>query len=95
MLIFCRRWVNGLMAIWAGVILVITACLVPETYPPVLHVHLVIVKNDIGDGEQDANRDGYEWKTADTLVPATTLAIDNWECAEKHVKNTVDDGVIE
>lgn len=30
------RWVNGLMAIWAGAILVITACLVPETYPPVL-----------------------------------------------------------
>ncbi|CAA9958501.1 Benomyl/methotrexate resistance protein [Pyrenophora teres f. maculata] len=30
------RWVNGLMAIWAGVLLVITVCLVPETYPPVL-----------------------------------------------------------
>ncbi|KAF2856344.1 MFS multidrug transporter-like protein [Plenodomus tracheiphilus IPT5] len=30
------RWVNGLMAIWAGVMLVIVACLVPETYPPVL-----------------------------------------------------------
>jgi multidrug resistance protein len=30
------RWVNGLMAIWAGAILVITTCLVPETYPPVL-----------------------------------------------------------
>jgi multidrug resistance protein len=30
------RWVHGLMAIWAGVILVVTACLVPETYPPVL-----------------------------------------------------------
>lgn len=30
------RWVNGLMAIWAGVILVITACIVPETYAPVL-----------------------------------------------------------
>ena len=30
------RWVNGLMAIWAGVLLVTTACLVPETYPPVL-----------------------------------------------------------
>ncbi|KAJ4380648.1 hypothetical protein N0V86_004008 [Didymella sp. IMI 355093] len=30
------RWVNGLMAIWAGVLLVVTACIVPETYPPVL-----------------------------------------------------------
>ncbi|KAH7095935.1 major facilitator superfamily domain-containing protein [Paraphoma chrysanthemicola] len=30
------RWVNGLMAIWAGVLLVVVACLVPETYPPVL-----------------------------------------------------------
>ncbi|KZM24427.1 uncharacterized protein EKO05_0001572 [Ascochyta rabiei] len=30
------RWVNGLMAIWAGGLLIITACLVPETYPPVL-----------------------------------------------------------
>jgi multidrug resistance protein len=30
------RWVHGLMAIWAGVILIVTACLVPETYPPVL-----------------------------------------------------------
>ncbi|KAF1943192.1 MFS general substrate transporter [Clathrospora elynae] len=30
------RWVNGLMAIWAGVLLIITTCLVPETYPPVL-----------------------------------------------------------
>jgi multidrug resistance protein len=30
------RWVNGLMAIWAGVILVVTTCLVPETYAPVL-----------------------------------------------------------
>jgi len=30
------RWVNGLMAIWAGVMLVIVTCLVPETYPPVL-----------------------------------------------------------
>jgi MFS family permease len=30
------RWVHGLMAIWSGVILVITVCLVPETYPPVL-----------------------------------------------------------
>ncbi|KAF9695801.1 hypothetical protein EKO04_005949 [Ascochyta lentis] len=30
------RWVNGLMAIWAGVLLIVTACLVPETYPPVL-----------------------------------------------------------
>ena len=30
------RWVNGLMAIWAGVLLVVTVCLVPETYPPVL-----------------------------------------------------------
>lgn len=30
------RWVNGLMAIWAGAILVITTALVPETYPPVL-----------------------------------------------------------
>lgn len=30
------RWVNGLMAIWAGAIFVITFCLVPETYPPVL-----------------------------------------------------------
>lgn len=30
------RWVNGLMAIWAGVLLVVVTCLVPETYPPVL-----------------------------------------------------------
>ena len=30
------RWVNGLMAIWSGVLLVVTACIVPETYPPVL-----------------------------------------------------------
>jgi MFS family permease len=30
------RWVNGLMAIWAGAMLVIAGCLVPETYPPVL-----------------------------------------------------------
>ncbi|OAL50691.1 MFS general substrate transporter [Pyrenochaeta sp. DS3sAY3a] len=30
------RWVNGLMAIWAGAILIITTALVPETYPPVL-----------------------------------------------------------
>lgn len=30
------RWVNGLMAIWAGALLVLVACLVPETYPPVL-----------------------------------------------------------
>lgn len=30
------RWVNGLMAIWAGVMCVIVLCLVPETYPPVL-----------------------------------------------------------
>ncbi|KAH8727552.1 major facilitator superfamily domain-containing protein [Phaeosphaeriaceae sp. PMI808] len=30
------RWVSGLMAIWSGAILVITACIVPETYPPVL-----------------------------------------------------------
>lgn len=30
------RWVNGLMAIWAGAMLAIVACLVPETYPPVL-----------------------------------------------------------
>jgi len=30
------RWVNGLMAIWSGALLIITACLVPETYPPVL-----------------------------------------------------------
>jgi MFS family permease len=30
------RWVNGLMAIWAGAMLVIAGCLVPETYAPVL-----------------------------------------------------------
>ncbi|KAI8936318.1 hypothetical protein NX059_006734 [Plenodomus lindquistii] len=30
------RWVNGLMAIWSGVMLVVVVCLVPETYPPVL-----------------------------------------------------------
>ncbi|KAG9205887.1 hypothetical protein B5807_09562 [Epicoccum nigrum] len=30
------RWVNGLMAIWAAVLLVVAGCLVPETYPPVL-----------------------------------------------------------
>lgn len=30
------RWVNGLMAIWAGALLVACAFLVPETYPPVL-----------------------------------------------------------
>ncbi|KAL6708520.1 hypothetical protein ACN47E_002783 [Coniothyrium glycines] len=30
------RWVNGLMAIWAGALLIVVACLVPETYPPVL-----------------------------------------------------------
>jgi multidrug resistance protein len=30
------RWVSGLMAIWAGVLLVVTACIVPETYAPVL-----------------------------------------------------------
>mgnify|MGYP004507275877 CR=1 FL=1 len=30
------RWVNGLMAIWSGVLLIVTACIVPETYPPVL-----------------------------------------------------------
>ncbi|KAF1829313.1 benomyl/methotrexate resistance protein [Decorospora gaudefroyi] len=30
------RWVSGLMAIWAGVILVVNTLLVPETYPPVL-----------------------------------------------------------
>jgi MFS family permease len=30
------RWVNGLMAIWAGAMLVIAGCLVPETYSPVL-----------------------------------------------------------
>jgi multidrug resistance protein len=30
------RWVNGLMAIWSGAILIVTTCLVPETYPPVL-----------------------------------------------------------
>jgi MFS family permease len=30
------RWVNGLMAIWAGAMLIIAGCLVPETYPPVL-----------------------------------------------------------
>ncbi|KAF1840823.1 MFS general substrate transporter [Cucurbitaria berberidis CBS 394.84] len=30
------RWVNGLMAIWSGCILIATVCLVPETYPPVL-----------------------------------------------------------
>ncbi|KAH9865784.1 hypothetical protein J1614_009371 [Plenodomus biglobosus] len=30
------RWVSGLMAIWAGAMLVIVTCLVPETYPPVL-----------------------------------------------------------
>lgn len=30
------RWVNGLMAIWAGVMCIVVVCLVPETYPPVL-----------------------------------------------------------
>jgi len=30
------RWVNGLMAIWAGAMLIIAGCLVPETYTPVL-----------------------------------------------------------
>jgi multidrug resistance protein len=30
------RWVSGLMAIWAGALLVVVALLVPETYPPVL-----------------------------------------------------------
>ncbi|CAO2650417.1 Nn.00g017090.m01.CDS01 [Neocucurbitaria sp. VM-36] len=30
------RWVNGLMAIWAGAVLILATVLVPETYPPVL-----------------------------------------------------------
>jgi multidrug resistance protein len=30
------RWVSGLMAIWAGALLIVVALLVPETYPPVL-----------------------------------------------------------
>lgn len=30
------RWNLGLMAIWSGALLIITALLVPETYPPVL-----------------------------------------------------------
>ena len=30
------RWVEGLMAIFSGVVFFIAICIVPETYPPVL-----------------------------------------------------------
>lgn len=51
----------------------------------------LVVPEGVSDGNQHTNHDSQEGKTADTLVPATGLLVDDRESSEHHVQGTVND----